>query len=352
LGTTGESGTSPEPLLVSVVIPTYNRADLLPRAVTSALAQCIRGDEVIVVDDGSTDNTEAALAPFRDRINYVRIPNGGVSRARNEGMRLARNPLIAFLDSDDEWMPGKLQLQRALLQARPDIQFCFSDTTCQFDSGEVLHHFLASHYKTSRFGECLIGPGVPFSSIAPLPQGIDDFLVHIGDLYTTLMDYVCVTSQTVVARREAVGERLRYPEDLSWREDWECFGRLARSGPVAYIDFDTSLVYRHGGKRLTFDANMLTWARNDVTILSRVWGSDPEFLSKHGERFEKKLRQRQLHLIRVLLRFGRTREARRELKHIQGSPLLYRMLAHLPGPLTRQLLAIRHAILSPNGQED
>jgi glycosyltransferase involved in cell wall biosynthesis len=352
MGPTGENGVSPDPLLVSIVIPTYNRADLLPRAVTSALAQCISGDEVIVVDDGSTDHTEAALAPFQDRIHYVRIPNGGVGRARNEGMRQARNPLIAFLDSDDEWLPGKLQVQRALLQARPDITFCFMDWANRFDSGEVDRHFLSGYYKDPQFGTHLLGPGVPYSSIAPLPQGTSDFLVHVGDLYTPMMDCVCVTSQTVVARREAVGGALRYPEDISWREDWECFGRLARSGPVAYLDLDLVLIYRHGGDRLTFDANVLTWARTDVTILSRVWGSNGEFLRKHGDRFQKKITERRLHLIRVLLRFGLTQEARKELRLLQHRPHQYRLLAHLPGSATRLLLAIRHRILRGKDEED
>ena len=116
---------------VSVVIPTYNRAALVGRAVRSALAETSPGDEVIVVDDGSTDDTEEALAPYRDRIRYFRARHGKAGAARNHGVREARNGLVAFLDSDDEWMPDKLVLQRAALAARPDAVFCFSDfATC------------------------------------------------------------------------------------------------------------------------------------------------------------------------------------------------------------------------------
>src|SRR4051794_14485488 len=99
------------PLSVSVVIPTYNRAHLVPRAVASALANVIAGDEVIVVDDGSTDGTETALAPYRERIRLVNGRHAGAGGARNLGVREARGDLVAFLDSDDEWMPGKLALQ-------------------------------------------------------------------------------------------------------------------------------------------------------------------------------------------------------------------------------------------------
>src|SRR5215213_4961126 len=98
---------------ISVVIPTYNRARLLPRAIDSALAACAPGDEIIVADDGSTDGTEAALAPYQSRIRYLPLPHRGAAAARNAGMTAARTPLVALLDSDDEFMPDKLTLQRA-----------------------------------------------------------------------------------------------------------------------------------------------------------------------------------------------------------------------------------------------
>ena len=337
-------------LLVSTIIPTYNRADLLPRAVASVLAQCIKGDEVIVVDDGSTDDTEGALAPFRDRIHYVRIPHGGVGRARNEGLRLARNPLIAFIDSDDEWAPGKLQLQRALLQARPDVLFCFTDCSADYSPGKVYRHFNSDFYEDPNFGEHLLGPGVPFSSIAPLPNGMDDFLVHIGDLYLPMMTRICVSSVGTMVRGEAVGKSLWFPEDISWREDWECFSRLARAGLAAYLDCALFWVTGHRGEQLTKKIDMLMEARGDVTILTRVWGADKDFLAKHGDHFQKVLRNRRLYLVRALLRNGLTREAREQLQLIENSRFYYRLLASLPGPLTRRLLAARQSILNRIGQ--
>src|SRR5436309_14720132 len=87
-------------LAVSVVIPTYDRARLVGRAVVSALAASATGDEVIVVDDGSTDGTEAALAPYRDRIRYVRTANRGAGAARSRGGRGARDALLSVVESD------------------------------------------------------------------------------------------------------------------------------------------------------------------------------------------------------------------------------------------------------------
>lgn len=97
--------------LVSVVIPTYNRAALLPRAITSVLNQTFPDLECIVVDDGSTDQTTQVVAGFQDpRLRLLRLPiNGGGGHARNVGIQAARGELIAFLDSDDEWLPQMLE---------------------------------------------------------------------------------------------------------------------------------------------------------------------------------------------------------------------------------------------------
>src|SRR5262249_16773682 len=114
----------PMAITISVVIPTYNRAALVPRAVASPVDNVTAADEIIVVDAGSTDGTAEALAPYRDRIRLLRGPHAGAGAARNFGIAAAQGDVIAFLDSDDEWMPNKLLLQRALFQARPDVLFC------------------------------------------------------------------------------------------------------------------------------------------------------------------------------------------------------------------------------------
>ncbi len=107
---------------VSVIIPTYNRAALVAEAVASVLAQTWRDFEVLVVDDGSTDGTIEALAPYASRLRLLRRESrGGVSAARNTGIKAARGEWLAFLDSDDLWLPEKLSRQMAYLAAHPDL---------------------------------------------------------------------------------------------------------------------------------------------------------------------------------------------------------------------------------------
>lgn len=113
--------------LVSVVIPTYNYGHCVAEAVESALTQTYPNVEVIVVDDGSTDDTRARLAPYGDRIRYIYQPNAGLSAARNTGIRAARGSYIALLDSDDAFHPRKLELQMGYLTGHPEIPFLATD---------------------------------------------------------------------------------------------------------------------------------------------------------------------------------------------------------------------------------
>jgi glycosyltransferase involved in cell wall biosynthesis len=113
---------------VSVIIPTYNRRDLLPRAIDSVLAQTHPVDEIVVIDDGSTDGTGDMLQQrYGDRVRHVWQANAGVSAARNHGMRLARGRYLALLDSDDTWLPAKTALQLAFFEAHPDFGMVLCD---------------------------------------------------------------------------------------------------------------------------------------------------------------------------------------------------------------------------------
>ena len=114
---------------VSVIIPTYNRAGPVVRAVDSVLAQTFSDFELIVVDDGSTDNTAEALATCQGRLTLICRPHGGVSAARNSGLAAARGELIALLDSDDYWRPEKLAAQVRFFDEHPEAVICQTEET-------------------------------------------------------------------------------------------------------------------------------------------------------------------------------------------------------------------------------
>jgi len=121
--------------LVSIIIPAYNRADLISDSLESALNQTYSNHEIIVVDDGSTDRTWDVLTGYGDRIKAIRQPNAGASAARNRALREARGELVAFLDSDDAFLPEKLEVQVAFMQAHPEVVMSY---TSYFESDSAL----------------------------------------------------------------------------------------------------------------------------------------------------------------------------------------------------------------------
>lgn len=108
-------------MTLSAILPAYNCEDCLERALQSVLDQGVRGLELVVIDDGSTDGTPRIIRRYRKHLRAVRQNNRGVSAARNRGIRMARKPLIAFIDSDDVWLPGKLKHQIDLFRRYPDV---------------------------------------------------------------------------------------------------------------------------------------------------------------------------------------------------------------------------------------
>jgi len=152
------------PALVSVVIPTYNYGHFVVEAVESVLAQTYPDLEIIVVDDGSTDDTRARLDPYMGRICYVYQHNQGLSAARNTGIRAAKSQWIAFLDSDDQWHPRKLEVQMTYLDRHPDVAMLATDAVTDLSGGwpEIALDFdppaerirLEEIVIGSRFGSC------------------------------------------------------------------------------------------------------------------------------------------------------------------------------------------------------
>jgi len=127
-----------EPGLVSVIIPTYNRAHLVKEAIDSVLSQTYQNFEIIVVDDGSTDDTKDVLVPYKDKITYIYQQNQGGSAARNTGLKHSKGEYISFVDSDDLWLPEKLEKQVEVLENDNDIGFVFSSFIQIDDSGNYV----------------------------------------------------------------------------------------------------------------------------------------------------------------------------------------------------------------------
>jgi glycosyltransferase involved in cell wall biosynthesis len=302
---------------VSVVIPTYNRAELVSRAIRSALAALSPGDEIVVADDGSTDDTAAAVEAFGPPVRLLRLPHAGPGATRNAGLDAARGPLVAFLDSDDEWFPDKIALQRTFLERRPDVLYVCTDFGVRLEDGTELRRYLPNWLTPPRPLADVFGPGLPYSSVAPLPSGREDFPVYVGSMYLEEMQNNFVTAFTFMARKEEAGDVLRFAEDLSICEDWHAFGRLARVGPGAVFDTETAWQNGHSGPRVS-SLPLHELADGWLTVLNRIWGSDSEFLAKHSDDFDRAVADARLIRANSLARHGNLRAAARELRRAGG----------------------------------
>jgi glycosyltransferase involved in cell wall biosynthesis len=118
---------------ISVIVPAYNRGKLIRPTLDSILQQSYAPAEVVVVDDGSTDDTAAVVAEYGRGVKYVGIENSGPPRARNMGVAASTAPWLAFCDSDDLWHPEKLRLQVRLFQKAPDVEYCFTNSMLVID---------------------------------------------------------------------------------------------------------------------------------------------------------------------------------------------------------------------------
>jgi glycosyltransferase involved in cell wall biosynthesis len=221
---------------VSVVIPTFNRAHLLESAVDSALAQ--DGDdleiEVIVVDDHSIDDTLHRLtARFGDDARVRILSNArtkGAAGARNTGILAARHPYVAFLDSDDIYLPGHLAAAAAVFEAYPQVGLVFGRALCEEGGAEIP--------RTGSYFE---------HSLARAPRAAEnnDFVIFSRDFFAHLLETGCyIPLPTVVLKAEAARELME--ESLRVAEDYEFWTRLSRKYVFACLKAPQIRVRRHG----------------------------------------------------------------------------------------------------------
>jgi glycosyltransferase involved in cell wall biosynthesis len=210
---------------VSVVIPTFNRAWCLREALDSVLAQDFRGFELIVVDDGSTDDTPQMLGAYGESIRLLRQENRGVSAARNAGVAAAQGDLIAFLDSDDIWLPGKLARQVEFFRRHPEALICQTEERWVKNGRRV-------------------NPGRRHRK-----RG--------GMIFEPSLELCLVSPSAVMLRRELLSRVGLFDERLPACEDYDLWLRVSCRFPIELIE--TPLIIKRGGH---------------ADQLSRAWGLD------------------------------------------------------------------------------
>ena len=240
------------PPLFSVVIPTYNRAAKVVRAVESVLAQTCSDYDVWVIDDGSTDTTPHSLAPYLDRIHYIQQANGGVAQARNRGMQASRGSYIALLDSDDRWHPQKLAATARAIAAQPRAGLFYSQWEVVDQTGARLW--------VDRSRDASSSPKGGDASSSP-------------PAYLTLLkgDFLA-TSSAVIQRAclEAVGG---FDAHMSPCEDWDLWLRISRQYPIQYIP-EILVAFEHT-RRDKLTSNIQPWLAAHDRVIAKAFAAHP-----------------------------------------------------------------------------
>jgi len=236
---------------VSIIIPAYNQGRFLAVAIDSALQQTYRDLEVIVVDDGSTDETRDVAARFGDRITYIHQKNTGLPGARNRGIREARGEYLCFLDSDDFYHPEKIQRQVELLEADPQIGFVYCDIITTDEAGQAVAEQSSVNSPTRQMS---------------------------GNIFQTLMMAGYFPPHTVMIRRkvvEAVGE---FDPALGGHADYDLWLRVSAAGHAACFIDEKLAYYRTYPTSMSKDGAHMAETR--LATFKKICQHHPELVAR------------------------------------------------------------------------
>lgn len=287
---------------ISVVIPTYCRAEFLQQAVDSVLSQGVLDLEVIVIDDGSTDDTMERMRAYGTRIRYERQENQGLSTARNNGMTLATGDYIALLDDDDWWMPGKAKLQMAILERNPELAGVFSNFTIYRDDDDLTPNGMQTWYEPPMNWNEVMGPSRRLSElVGERDSEPSNTPVYISSLYAQSLDNYFVLPSTSMIRRSRIPSNLEFPAHDPICGDWDYFAQLSKHAPLCFVDLDTTYNRSHvDAVRLT-QTKMIKQMSLRIDFLERVYCADRGFFAANEEKVNRVWLERMAELCKLQL---------------------------------------------------
>jgi glycosyltransferase involved in cell wall biosynthesis len=340
---------------VSVIVPTYNRASLLPAALESVLGQSHPDVEVIVIDDGSTDDTKTVVEPFMDRVQYLETENGGPAHARNIGMRAATGRYLAFLDSDDLYLPGKLELQAEFMDTFPEVGLVSTEVSA-FDAHGVLEEYHLRSYHGIWQWKNLSYDQVYDESGSFTWSGRDEPVpYYIGDVFPYMLMGTLISENTVFFRREVLEKVGFQNESYRYGQGYDWLVRASKNFRAGFLNLPTYQLRYHDGQHSLCQVpvgrkrerkpeidekrraiNREVWGYKLGTILE--WGyKDAEFYAAHRELVDRRLAEIYHAIGRGWLSIGEKEKGRESFRagmkhdHTWGLNRRWHLWSFLPG---------------------
>lgn len=264
--------------LVSVIIPVYNAEKYIVETLESVFCQTYGNYEVIVVNDGSTDNSMEVIKPFSGRSNFriVHQINSGPSRARNEGIKAARGTYCAFLDADDIMLPDRLALQVKVLDERPDAGLTYSDLITFNENGVI-------HSTKKEF-------------IRP----------HSGDVLRQLLKENFITTSTVLLRRECFDKVSFFDENIRHSEDYKMWLNIAKIYKVQYLDLPL-VKYRYHSESLS--SNRIVISTSSCDVVKEFWEENRAYKIKNERLYRISMANQLMNVGEAYRKYGRNRKS-------------------------------------------
>ena len=263
---------------VSVIIPVYKGAAFIAQSIDSVLAQSYPDIELIIVNDGSPDNSDAVIQPYLadPRVKYIEQQNAGVAAARNAGIRVASGEYIAVLDQDDLWLPDKLARQVEYLDEHPEIALVHSNIHFIDEAGERI-------------------PDPEWAWVAPT----------CGQALPELVQRNSICTGTVLLRKRALEQTGLFRQELAPADDWDLWLRIAARHPIGFVDAVTACYRVHQGNE---SRNLLKMQEAEIRVVETFIHEHPGAVGNAITR--AKLFSLYSEAARLLERSGRYTEAR------------------------------------------
>lgn len=316
---------------ISVIIPTYNRENFISEALESVFDQDFPGVEILVIDDGSDDNTKKVLSPYIDKIRYFYQDNKGLGEARNKGILEARGDYLAFLDSDDRWLPHKLAIQMACMSEYPSLGLCCTNFI-EFDENGVIPDRRQESWEA--FVRYKLTINKIFSSKTRLNSFVPAGLLcgensansfYYGNIFNYYLFGPLLLSSTALLKRNLALEALPHLKDHSYTHDYFLFAYISKHHPVGFIDLCLCEKRAHiqekegQAAQLTAEKHQIGLRTEYLKVTEKLWRDDQDFYRKYKKEVDYRLSL--LHAD-VGSRYLRADDVKKAKKHLLSSILL------------------------------